>query len=107
MKPHLVSPKSKLCQDLQKGDERETALLELSKRRESLQDLALGPRLDSTVLPCVVLSQSLRPILWHSFGTIVALIQDNQSTESVLAAMRKTSQSAHAQFPCICSHSDA
>jgi len=47
---------ARLVQDLQKGDERETALLELSKRRESLQDLA--------------------PILWHSFGTIVALIQE-------------------------------
>jgi len=45
-----------LVQDLQRGDEREQALLELSKRRESLQDLA--------------------PILWHSFGTIVALIQE-------------------------------
>lgn len=34
--------------DLQRGDERESAVLELSKRRESLKDLA--------------------PILWHSFG---------------------------------------
>merc|ERR1740133_342621 len=45
-----------LVQDLRVSDRREHALLELSKRRESLTDLA--------------------PILWHSFGTIVALIQE-------------------------------
>merc|ERR1719162_99359 len=43
-------------QDLRIAERREHALLELSKRRESLTDLA--------------------PILWHSFGTIVALIQE-------------------------------
>merc|ERR1719215_754076 len=43
-------------QDLRVSERREHALLELSKRRESLTDLA--------------------PILWHSFGTIVALIQE-------------------------------
>ena len=35
---------------------RETALMELSKKRESVPDLA--------------------PMLWHSFGTIVALLQE-------------------------------
>lgn len=45
-----------LVQDLRFFERREHALLELSKRRESLTDLA--------------------PILWHSFGTIVALIQE-------------------------------
>lgn len=45
-----------MVQDLRHMDRREQALHELSKRRESLQDLA--------------------PILWHSFGTIVALIQE-------------------------------
>lgn len=45
-----------LVQDLRVSERRELALLELSKRRESLVDLA--------------------PILWHSFGTIVALIQE-------------------------------
>lgn len=45
-----------LVQDLRVAERREHALLELSKRRESLTDLA--------------------PILWHSFGTIVALIQE-------------------------------
>ncbi|CAJ1409063.1 unnamed protein product [Effrenium voratum] len=53
---HLYSPLGSLVQDLQKGDQRETALLELSKQREKLQDLA--------------------PVLWHSFGSIVALIQE-------------------------------
>merc|ERR1719228_1926150 len=42
--------------DLRVAERREHALLELSKRRETLADLA--------------------PILWHSFGTIVALIQE-------------------------------
>ena len=42
--------------DLTISDKRENALLELSKRRESFADLA--------------------PILWHSFGTIAALLQE-------------------------------
>ena len=41
--------------DLSSLDTRETALLELSKKRETVQDLA--------------------PMLWHSFGTIAALLQ--------------------------------
>lgn len=45
-----------LVTDLKNSEKREQALLELSKRRESMPDLA--------------------PILWHSFGTIVALIQE-------------------------------
>jgi CCR4-NOT transcription complex subunit 9 len=45
-----------LVQDLRVMERREHALLELSKRRETRSDLA--------------------PILWHSFGTIVALIQE-------------------------------
>uniref|UniRef100_F6UGN5 CCR4-NOT transcription complex subunit 9 n=1 Tax=Ciona intestinalis TaxID=7719 RepID=F6UGN5_CIOIN len=42
--------------DLSSLDTRETALLELSKKRETVQDLA--------------------PMLWHSFGTIAALLQE-------------------------------
>lgn len=41
---------------LQNRDSREEALLELSKKRESVADLA--------------------PMLWHSFGTIAALLQE-------------------------------
>lgn len=42
--------------ELSNPDTRETALMELSKKRETVQDLA--------------------PMLWHSFGTIVALLQE-------------------------------
>lgn len=42
--------------DLSSLETRETALLELSKKRETVQDLA--------------------PMLWHSFGTIAALLQE-------------------------------
>jgi len=45
-----------LIEDVRVPERRETALLELSKRREGLEDLA--------------------PILWHSFGVVVALIQE-------------------------------
>ena len=41
--------------DLASLETRETALLELSKKRETVQDLAT--------------------MLWHSFGTIAALLQ--------------------------------
>lgn len=43
--------------DLSSLETRETALLELSKKRETVQDLA--------------------PMLWNSFGTIAALLQVN------------------------------
>ena len=42
--------------ELSNPETRETALLELSKKRESVPDLA--------------------PMLWHSFGTIAALLQE-------------------------------
>lgn len=42
--------------ELANPETRETALMELSKKRESVPDLA--------------------PMLWHSFGTIVALLQE-------------------------------
>ena len=42
--------------ELSHPDTRETALLELSKKRESVPDLA--------------------PMLWHSFGTTAALLQE-------------------------------
>lgn len=66
--PHIHMPaqqcndridEKKLCQliiDLTQQDSRETALLELSKHRESCPDLA--------------------PILWYSFGAITALLQE-------------------------------
>ena len=45
-----------LVLELTNPDMRESSLLELSKRRETFPDLA--------------------PILWHSFGTISALLQE-------------------------------
>ena len=45
-----------LVLELTNPEQRESALLELSKRRETFADLA--------------------PILWHSFGTISALLQE-------------------------------
>lgn len=47
---------SKLIQDVRNIEKREQALLELSKWRECMPDLA--------------------PVLWHSYGTMVALIQE-------------------------------
>ena len=44
-----------LVLQLTNSEQRETALLELSKKRESFAELA--------------------PVLWHSFGTIAALLQ--------------------------------
>ena len=45
-----------LILQLANADQRESALLELSKKREAFPDLA--------------------PVLWHSFGTIAALLQE-------------------------------
>jgi len=44
-----------LILQLTNSEQRETALLELSKKRESFAELA--------------------PVLWHSYGTIAALLQ--------------------------------
>ena len=51
-----VSELYPLILQLSNADQRETALLELSKKREHFPDLA--------------------PALWHSFGTIAALLQE-------------------------------
>lgn len=48
--------------ELSSPETRENALLELSKKRESVPDLA--------------------PMLWHSFGTIAALLQVRQAAAS-------------------------
>uniref|UniRef100_A0A803LY40 Uncharacterized protein n=1 Tax=Chenopodium quinoa TaxID=63459 RepID=A0A803LY40_CHEQI len=54
-----------LVLDLSNPDRRENALLELSKKRELFQDLA--------------------PLLWNSFGTIAALLQEIVSIYQVLS----------------------
>merc|ERR1712224_48813 len=45
-----------LVADMENQDLREKALLELSKKREQVRDLA--------------------PVLWHSFGTVACLLQE-------------------------------
>ncbi|MEQ2178279.1 CCR4-NOT transcription complex subunit 9 [Goodea atripinnis] len=52
--------------ELSSPETRENALLELSKKRESVPDLA--------------------PMLWHSFGTIAALLQNPLLTRSAFLA---------------------
>lgn len=57
--PPMASNSEKVFQwinELSNPESRETALLELSKKRESVADLA--------------------PMLWHSFGTTAALLQE-------------------------------
>jgi hypothetical protein len=60
-----VQEKYQLVLQLTNPDTREGALLELSKRRESFGDLA--------------------PILWHSFGTMAALLQEIVSIYPLLS----------------------
>jgi len=78
--------------ELSSPDTRETALLELSKKREVIPDLA--------------------PMLWNSFGTIAALLQDinniypaiNPPTLTALQSNRVCN--ALALLQCVASHSD-
>ncbi|CAJ1442927.1 unnamed protein product [Effrenium voratum] len=82
-----------LVQDLQRGDEREQPLLELSKRREAVQDLA--------------------PVLWNSFGTLVVLIQEIVQIYPQLAQPNSLTASSSnrvcnslALMQCVASHPD-
>ena len=78
--------------ELSSPDSRETALLELSKKREVVPDLA--------------------PMLWHSFGTIAALLQE---INHIYPAINPPTLSAHqsnrvcnalALLQCVASHPD-
>ena len=78
--------------ELSSPDTRETALLELSKKREVVPDLA--------------------PMLWHSFGTIAALLQE---INHIYPAINPPTLSAHqsnrvcnalALLQCVASHPD-
>jgi len=79
-------------QELGNPDSRETALLELSKKREVVPDLA--------------------PMLWHSFGTMAALLQEiNQIYPSINPPVLTAHQSnrvcnALALLQCVASHPD-
>ena len=70
--------------------QRESALLELSKRRETFADLA--------------------PILWHSFGTVSALLQEIVAIYPLLAPPSLTAQASNrvcnalALLQCVASH---
>eukprot|EP00742_Colponemidia_sp_Colp-10_P001758 GILJ01001881.1.p1 GENE.GILJ01001881.1~~GILJ01001881.1.p1 ORF type:complete len:312 (+),score=33.49 GILJ01001881.1:55-936(+) len=88
-----VNEKDKIFQlvaDLTQAEKRENALLELSKRRESFPDLA--------------------PILWHSFGTVAALLQEIVSVYPLLSPPTLTAQASNrvcnalALLQCVASH---
>lgn len=72
-------------------DQRESALLELSKKREEFPELA--------------------PILWHSFGTIAALLQEIISIYPLLSPPQLTAHASNrvcnalALLQCVASHS--
>ncbi|KAH9622863.1 hypothetical protein KSS87_007866 [Heliosperma pusillum] len=78
--------------DLSNPDRRENALLELSKKRELFQDLA--------------------PLLWNSFGTTAALLQEIVSIYPVLSppslnpAQSNRVCNALALLQCVASHPD-
>ena len=79
-----------LVLELTDPDKRESSLLELSKRRETFPDLA--------------------PILWHSFGTISALLQEIVAIYPLLAPPSLTAQASNrvcnalALLQCVASH---
>ena len=79
-----------LVLELTHSEQREAALLELSKRRDSFPDLA--------------------PTLWHCFGTIAALLQEIVSIYSHLSPPSLTAQASNrvcnalALLQCVASH---
>ena len=79
-----------LVNDLTNPDNRETALLELSKKREKVPDLA--------------------PILWYSIGTISALLQEIVSIYHLLSPPKLKATSSNrvcnalALLQCVASH---
>jgi len=79
-----------LVLDLTSPQSRENALLELSKKRESFPELA--------------------PYLWHSFGTIPALLQEIISIYPLLAPPSLTAHASNlvcnalALLQCVASH---
>ncbi|CAI9088372.1 OLC1v1022681C2 [Oldenlandia corymbosa var. corymbosa] len=87
----MISPEQ-LVLDLTNPALRENALLELSKKREIFQDLA--------------------PLLWNSFGTIAALLQEIVSIYPVLSPPNLTPAQSNrvcnalALLQCVASHPD-
>jgi len=76
--------------DLTNADKREAALLELSKKREAVPDLA--------------------PILWHSFGTIACLLQEIVTIYPLLSPPKLKAHASNrvcnalALLQCVASH---
>ncbi|XP_022940835.1 CCR4-NOT transcription complex subunit 9-like [Cucurbita moschata] len=91
-KERKMASSEQLVLDLSNPDLRENALLELSKKRELFQDLA--------------------PLLWNSFGTIAALLQEIVSIYPVLSPPNLTPAQSNrvcnalALLQCVASHSD-
>ena len=87
--PNVLYP---LILELTNPKQRESALMELSKRREQFPDLA--------------------PILWHSFGTIAAILQEIVSIYPFLSPATLTGHDSNrvcntlALLQCIASHTD-
>ena len=86
----MPAPQEQLVLDLTNPSTKETALLELSKKRESFPELA--------------------PYLWHSFGTMAALLQE---IVSIYPMLQPPSLTAHASnrvcnalalLQCVASH---
>merc|ERR1719487_1080101 len=83
---------SLLVQDLTDSSKREAALSELSKRREAFPELA--------------------PILWHSYGSVAALLQEIVATYPVLSPPTLSSSASNrvcnslALLQCVASHAD-
>lgn len=81
-----------LVLELSVPDQRESALLELSKKREEFPELA--------------------PILWHSFGTVAALLQEIVSIYPLLSPPQLTAHASNrvcnalALLQCVASHSE-
>mmetsp|Transcript_33589 Transcript_33589/g.48733 ORF Transcript_33589/g.48733 Transcript_33589/m.48733 type:complete len:344 (+) Transcript_33589:6-1037(+) len=81
-----------LILQLTNSEQRETALLELSKKRESFVELA--------------------PVLWHSYGTIAALLQEIVSIYPLLSPPTLSPSASNrvcnalALLQCVASHSD-
>lgn len=81
-----------LVLQLANAEQRDSALLELSKKRENYPDLA--------------------PVLWHSYGTIAALLQEIISVYPMLSPPTLTPHASNrvcnalALLQCVASHSE-
>lgn len=90
MSSQAEATKFQLVAELIKPEQRESALLELSKKRENFPDLA--------------------PVLWHSFGTIAALLQEIVSIYPLLVPSALTAHASNrvcnalALLQCVASH---